>query len=602
MRIGKILSWVIALFISAFVITPVEAAGEFTADYDVQYSVAPGGVTIVTQNVTLTNQQTNLYPQKYSIVIDSTKISNVIAYDNSGVIRPEVTMRDGKTDIGLTFNEKVVGQGRQLKFSLRYESRDIATKNGTIWEVNIPGVQSDPDLASYSVALQVPPSFGQNAYMSPLPASGGRWTREQMTRGGISAAYGASQTFNVELRYFLENPTVGTKLTELALPPDSAYQKVFVRSLTPEPETVLVDADGNWLAQYELLPAQKIEVKAQLAVGITLHPRADFRQKPIDPSVYLTPTKYWESNNERIAEIAKKYTTPRAIYTYVVDTLSYDYNRVREVPLRKGAASALTTPANSICMEFTDLFIAIARAAGIPAREAVGFAYTTNARLRPLSFVSDVLHAWPEYYDEGKQVWIPVDPTWADTTGGVNYFDKLDFNHIVFAFHGKSSEYPYPAGFYKQSGNNSKDVSVTFAEASVKNDETPPEIVYGMPQKVTAGVAVNGYVYVVNSGKSALSDIPVSVQSSPGDISYAETIGMLPPYAKKAIAISFRVPNVLYRGGGFIATTVGPQEKRFHFEIMPFGYQFLLPASIALGVCVMLLVWYMTSKLWKRRK
>ena len=57
-------------------------------------------------------------------------------------------------------------------------------------------------------------------------------------------------------------------------------------------------------------------------------------------------------------------------------------------------------------MEFTDLFVAIARAAGIPARESVGYAYTTNSRLRPLSLVTDVLHAWPEYYDADKKIWV----------------------------------------------------------------------------------------------------------------------------------------------------------------------------------------------------
>jgi len=54
-------------------------------------------------------------------------------------------------------------------------------------------------------------------------------------------------------------------------------------------------------------------------------------------------------------------------------------------------------------MEFTDLFIALSRAAGIPAREINGFAYTDDIRLRPLDLVTDMLHAWPEYYDEEKE-------------------------------------------------------------------------------------------------------------------------------------------------------------------------------------------------------
>src|SRR5260221_11720212 len=137
----------------------VHAAGEFQADYDVEYAISPAGVTIVTQNVTLTNKLTNLYPQKYSILIDSEKIRNVIAYDAGGIVTPQITQKDGKTEITLPFHDKIVGLGKQLHFSLRYENTDIAQKNGTIWEVNIPGVATDPDLASYAVTLRVPPTF-----------------------------------------------------------------------------------------------------------------------------------------------------------------------------------------------------------------------------------------------------------------------------------------------------------------------------------------------------------------------------------------------------------------------------------------------------------
>jgi hypothetical protein len=57
------------------------------------------------------------------------------------------------------------------------------------------------------------------------------------------------------------------------------------------------------------------------------------------------------------------------------------------------------------CNEHTALFVAMARAAGIPARIAVGLAFTRGAFY---------YHAWPEVYlDEGggRGLWLPVDPT-----------------------------------------------------------------------------------------------------------------------------------------------------------------------------------------------
>ena len=60
------------------------------------------------------------------------------------------------------------------------------------------------------------------------------------------------------------------------------------------------------------------------------------------------------------------------------------------------------------CNEHTALYVAMARAAGIPARIAIGLVYVRG--------VSGAFyyHAWPEVYlDEGngRGLWLPVDPT-----------------------------------------------------------------------------------------------------------------------------------------------------------------------------------------------
>lgn len=599
----KIVPWIIGLLVYLVIpFTSVAAAGEFTAAYDVQYAIAPSGVAIVTQNITLTNQLSNLYPQKYSILIDSLGISNIIAYDNLGIIRPEIRQEDGKTEIALIFNEKIAGLGKQLRFSLRYESTDIAVKNGAIWEVNIPGVADELDLSSYFVTLSVPSSFGANAYMSPLPAAGGKWTKEQMTKGGISAAYGQTQAFDLTLSYHVDNPTVTSRLTELALPPDTAFQKVFVRTLTPAPKTVLEDSDGNWLAQYELLPTQRLEVKATITVAISLFPRQGYSEPLLDRDQYIRPDKYWESNDSDIRELARIYTTPREIYDYVVDTLAYDYKRASQIPIRKGAIQALKTPDNSICMEYTDLFIAIARAAGIPAREAVGYAHTTNARLRPLSLVSDVLHAWPEYYDLERLIWVPVDPTWADTTGGVNYFDKLDFNHIVFSYYGKSSVYPFPAGFYKNAGQNTKDVLVRFAKSVPGDTLRKLAVTYNFPDTVTSGFAAAGQVLVENRGETSAPGASVNIQSAPTDVAITERLDDIPPYAKVAIPISMDIPGYFYQGRGSIVTTLDGEVSTFDFTVVPLAYQFLLPIAAGLAIVIILVFAWIRSGIWKHRK
>src|SRR5690606_27458932 len=127
---------------------------------------------------------------------------------------------------------------------------------------------------------------------------------------------------------------------------------------------------------------------------------------------------FWPVNDPKIREIAQNLHSPKEVYDYVVNTFTYNYDRVGTTNQRLGALEALNAPDNALCQEFTDTFITLARAAGIPAREINGYAYTQNTTLRPLSLVPETLHAWPEYYDYESKQWIPVDPTWEHTTGG----------------------------------------------------------------------------------------------------------------------------------------------------------------------------------------
>lgn len=580
----------IFLFAYSFIPVPTaQAAGKFLADYDVSYAIAPTGITIVTQTVSLINQETNLYPKQYSIILDTTNIRNIIARDDGGTITPTITQKDGKTEILLTFNKQIVGIGKQLTFTLRYENADIAQKNGSIWEVNIPGISDDPDLGAYNVNLQVSPTFGQNAYLSPLPADGKHWNRAQMTRGGISAAYGEGQYAKLTLRYYLENPHVTPVTQEIALPPDTSFQRVSIDSISPKPQEITKDADGNWLAHYALSPGQKLSIQAGVSVTLMLSPRSDY-QKPAgqDLSEYLKPLPFWESTDDSIKELASSYKTPKEIYNFVVSALTYDYERVKETPARKGALEALKTPKNAICMEFTDLFIAIARAAGIPAREAVGYAHTTNPKLRPLSLVSDVLHAWPEYYDTAQDVWIPVDPTWGNTTGGVDYFTKLDFNHIVFAIHGKSSSQPFPAGFYRENGKEGKDVIVEFLE-SVVATSTPslvPRIEF--PSVVTAGFIARGRLMVENiSGVEALA-ISISLSTSPFPFNLTQTNLTIAPYSTLAIPITISVPSSTPHAKGMLTVSAGDQIVQRSFDIQPIAWLYFALSGMIGSIAVLL--------------
>jgi hypothetical protein len=150
----------------------------------------------------------------------------------------------------------------------------------------------------------------------------------------------------------------------------------------------------------------------------------------------------------------------------VVNTLNYNYDLVNNTTTtRLGALEALSEPNNALCTEFTDLFVTLARAKGIAAREIEGYAYSNNSKIKPINTQSDILHAWPEYFDTTANLWKAIDPTWAKTTNGIDYFNDLDLNHVTFVTHGVDSQLPQVPNAHLE-----------FASVEVINEHTLPQL------------------------------------------------------------------------------------------------------------------------------
>lgn len=546
----KILFALVIFFVlySGFLV-PTNAQTEFSVDASVTYDVKDSGKTIVTHNLILENNLSNIYATNYTLGFENIDAQNIAVNDSSGKAIPFDSQKEGvSTKIKINFSDSVVGKGKQRHFSISYENSSFAVKTGEIWEVSIPRLGEETTFRSYRVILKIPSDFGLEAYISPKPensqtdARGYIYTfnRGDILQTGISAGFGQFQVFTYNLSYHLENPISKSAEVQIALPPDTAFQKVYLQKLDPKPSNVKVDADGNWLATYILTPRQRIDVTASGSVQIFASYRTFPKPNDLELSNNMRETEYWQVNDPRIKALAAELKTPKAIFDYVSETLKYDFDRVQPNVQRMGAVKALENPSQAICMEFTDLFIAIARAAGIPAREINGYAYTENPELQPLSLVSDVLHAWPEYYDQAKGVWIPVDPTWASTSGGIDYFDKLDLRHFTFAIHGESSNMPYPPGSYKLGPNPQKDVYVSFGKLpdnrinSLRVSFTPVRTLPFLNSLYTVNVA--------NPGPQAMYSLYSIVYFDNKEAS-RDFIEVIPPYAtyKTNLTVPFSI-------------------------------------------------------------
>ena len=524
------------------------AAGEFATDVTVNYKIEEGGTTFVSHLISLENLFSDLYATSYSLVLDNIEPKNISVFEGSKALPFKLSKEGAKNSLTIDFPEALVGKGEKRIFTVLFEETGFAARTGEVWEISIPRLSSDENFRSYNVSFSVPATFGTEAYISPKPkevkTEEGRviyfFEKEDVERTGVTAGFGAFQVFSFTLNYHLENPLSKSAKVDIALPPDTALQRVYYQVVNPKPENIYVDSDGNWLATFVLKSRERIDVEVKGIVQIFAAPRSfpGTREETLQEN--LKEREFWETSNPKIKELAEKLKTPAAIYDYVWQTLSYDYERVRPNVERFGAVKALENPTNAICMEFTDLFIALARSAGIPAREINGYAYTENPEIQPLSLVADVLHAWPEYWDESKKAWIPIDPTWASTTGGVDFFSKLDLRHFTFVIHGKDPQKPYPPGSYKLGPNPQKDVFVSFGTLPEER-VSHPEITVVTKRPVPFG-PTRLDITIRNPGPVALYNLAPAVSFN-GSNTKTEIIEVLLPYAhyeiESAVPYSF---------------------------------------------------------------
>lgn len=576
------------------------AASNFTTDYNVIYSVTEDGKTRSQLNITFTNTSSEYYVSSYKLHVSFEKIENVQASDAEGAIIPVIEKTEDGQLINLQFNKKAVGLGQKLNFTLSFDTPDVAKRYGKIWEINIPGVANPESFERFNVEVKVPPSFGSPTYIKPNQNTKSLiFNKDQLGKSGISIVFGDKQFYSFHLVYHIKNDNLYPIRTEIALPPNTNYQRVFIQGINPRPENVIMDNDKNWLAQFNLKASEKLDVVVDGKAEINLLPKQE-ELLPRDMATYLAEEPHWQTKADELRQLADELRTPEAIYNYVVRTLKYDFSRVTDNKPRLGALDALKNQNSAVCTEYTDLFIAIARAAGIPAREVEGFAYTENSKLRPLSLVKDILHAWPEYYDTQKKSWIMIDPTWGSTTGGMDYFSTLDFDHFAFVIKGVDSNYPIPAGGYKFiTEKNTKDVMVDFAQ-NIPQDEINYSIFPSFPEDAMTAVPIKGKITVKNNSQNLI--LPQLVTVTSGSLfPKTQTLGTgaIPPFGETQLDVSFRPEPFLTTDIKSFKIRTSNKEIKGTIDISPLLIKkwWLIGGGIGIGIlCISILIFAVGSR------
>ena len=580
-------------------------ASDFKTEYQVEYNLSQSQDNLNSQvnfRIKIINLKSDVFVSKFAISFPNTfSINNLKTSDDNGFITPKVTTDEEKTKIELEFSNPAVGKDSVNTFFLNFDQANLFKVNGKVWEVVLPVIENTQN-ESYKVTVNLPETTNKKISISkpkPDSVSGNKiiWNNPQTKT--IYAVFGDSQVYQTELTYHLKNDQIYPIFTEIAFPPETTNQKIFLQLINPAPESVRLDEDGNYLGKYFLKPLETktiiykslIEVYSKTRDDSTPYFRTAINQQK---NYLLTAKKYWQINK---IDLIKNINSPKEIYDFVTSDLKYNYNKINLDNKRLGADMVLSNPDQAVCLEFTDLFVGIAREKGIYSRELEGYGFSLDPKLQPISLSSDILHAWPEYFDSKTENWIAVDPTWGNTSG-IDYFSSFDLNHIVFVIHGKNPDYPLAAGMYKI--ENSRDVLI---KPVVDQPMEKKEIVIegiDFPTTISDKKSYQGKFVIKNNGSSYLWQIPVILEAKNIVIEKDKfVIPVLAPFEKKSISFNFSSQEKNKRiQGALIVNVLQKQLLEQKINVIPFIYTLILKfLAVLLGLSVLFLIYRIFRKI-----
>lgn len=570
----KIIVVLLLLFVS-FLFLPSNSYAKddnsFLTKISSQYTIKKNFTTHVEHKVEIKNIKEFVYAPAFSIEIEGEGVVNIHAEDAGGIPLSFEVSSDSKK-ITVFFENKNAGVGNIKTFFVSYDSEGIGVEKGELKEISVSGLGGLAKVNERKIRVIFPEEWGNPSIIKPstftkIDNSSYEFLDEHTLLSGILIIFGSAQYYSVDLTYNLKNPNIFPAEREIALPPTTGYQDTIIQKIDPEPNNVYIDRDGNWLAKFMIPPNETIKIQAR--VYVKTHGGKREKLTESQRKKYIKQDEFWETNNRKLQKIAKTLNGPAEILNFVVDTLIYDYKKSGDDAKRYGAVGALLSPTKAVCLEFSDLFITLARIKGIPSRSVEGYAYSSESTARPASLVKDILHAWPEYYDDASSKWIMIDPTWADTTRGLDYFSSLDFDHIAFVIKGESSRYPIPAGAYK-TDPKSRDVSVNFITQEEFNEKNTLVITPRVSPYIISFIPSNLDIHVKNSGNTLFEGGEIVIDSDFLESERKVYIQKIAPGEEKDISVKLVPNSILTKGEHTITMRFGGQIKNIRVYVSPY--------------------------------
>jgi hypothetical protein len=295
-------------------------------------------------------------------------------------------------------------------------------------------------------------------------------------------------------------------------------QRVIESKVSPAPTRTYNDSLNN---SFALFTVERLHAGQNFTATFTATVELkgmDFNLKPGsggtyqgEEDAYLAPTSLTDAAAPVVKAKAREledqggdvFQTVWNIYNFIVDQLAY-----QQLP-GEWSASWVLTHGEGGSADLANVFVALARASGIPARRLSGWGETAF-NVSETRTSNRLAHGWAEFYLPAFG-WIPVDPTFGKT----NRFDNLgrpDEKHVVMT-RGEGIHFFERGAYGSPGGDASVTTDYRVTPLAITNVTVSPEhlivlaFMYGLPLLFMAVVAHKVWNQRREAGRAGKDDV-----------------------------------------------------------------------------------------------
>ena len=256
-------------------------------------------------------------------------------------------------------------------------------------------------------------------------------------------------------------------------------------------------------------------------------------------SEFVEPTKFIDSNSGALANKARElaegetdlFIVTHKIAEWVRTNVKYDLNTLTADVVQP--SSWVYQNRIGVCDEVTNLFIAMLRSLGIPAKFISGVVYTNT-------FDKFDAHGWAEVYFP-KHGWVPFDIVFAQ-------YGFLDPSHVELQASKDPSE---PAVVHKWSGFDIEPGKVNI-EADFKSLSKPADKLVNLNINILKNDVGFGSSVPIEISVENLQAfyLPITIIITKAPMSFSENVRsiLLKPHEKKSVSWLIKIPTDLEKG------------------------------------------------------